>query len=50
MGYERAMYFKPDSKPVDLGDFGMGGGFAGLDKQRYINLINVVLQCRSFIS
>ena len=33
MGYERAMYFKPSDKPVDLGQFGMTGGFAGLDKQ-----------------
>ena len=34
MGYERAKYFKPDSKPVDLSKFGMSGGFAGLDKAR----------------
>ena len=34
MGYERAMYFQPEGKPVDLSQFGMTGGFAGLDKQR----------------
>ena len=44
MGYERAMYFKPDSKPVDLGQFGMSGGFAGLDKQRYTDLMYFLFQ------
>jgi hypothetical protein len=45
MGYERAMYFKPDSEPVDLSKFGMSGGFAGLDKARY----GTICKLRSFI-
>ena len=40
MGYERAMYFKSDSKPVDLSHFGMSGGITGLDKLRYSDYFN----------
>ena len=37
MGYERAMYFEPDSKPVDMSVFGMSdGGIAGLDQERCV--------------
>ena len=39
MGYERAMYFKKDAEPTDMGYFGFGG--MGLDIDRYHQLLHV---------